>query len=37
MSKKKKKGKHKIIEKIVLATAILDLIRSIVELLEKLN
>lgn len=37
MSKKrKKKGKHDILDKIVLATAILNLLYSIVELLEKL-
>ena len=36
MSKKKKKGKHKPIEKIVLATAILNLVYSIIELLQKL-
>ena len=36
MSKKKKKGKHKPLEKIVLATAILNLIYSIIELLKEL-
>lgn len=36
MSKKKKKSKHNPLEKIVLATAILNLIYSVLELLEKL-
>ena len=37
MSKKnKKKGKHEPLERIVLATAILNLIYSIIELLKKL-
>lgn len=36
MSKKKKKGKHKRLEKIVLATAILNLIYAVVELLKEL-
>ena len=33
--KRKKKGKHNTLEKIVLATAILNLIYSIIELLQK--
>lgn len=36
MSKKKKKGKHKTLEKIVFATAILNLVYSIIELLKEL-
>lgn len=36
MSKKKKKGKRKLLEKITLATAILNLIYSVVELLKEL-
>ena len=35
--KKKKKGKNSVLENIVLATAILNLIHSIIELLETLN
>lgn len=36
MSKKKKKGKNKALETIVFATAILNLIYSIIELLKNL-
>lgn len=36
MSNKNKKGKHKSLEKIVFATAILNLIYSIIELLKSL-
>ena len=35
--KKKKKGKNSVLENIVLATAILNLIHSIIELLDTLN
>ena len=37
MSKKKKKGKRKLLEKITLATAILNLIVSLIELLKELT
>jgi hypothetical protein len=36
MSKKKKKGKRKLLEKITLATAILNLLLSLIELLKEL-
>lgn len=36
MSNKKKKGKHNTIEYIVLATAILELVKTIIELLNTL-
>lgn len=36
MSKKNKKGKKETLEKLLLAVAIIDLLKSIIELLEKI-